>query len=462
MFAEPIGRHSPDGSILPALTNSRKRIMVAFAFHARQRYLCFVAAGHAPAFCTHPTRTMIASFRRIARNPKTQESRIRYVAMAFHAAAWVVSLPQRLFGRGPGPLPERPRILLIRVDGVGDLVMSAGLFGALRAAYPDARIDLLTSDRSVALGRMFEKSGDVNTVYAVPLGTLPWHLFRRTVALLRRNHYDAAVDLRGDFRNVLMMWLAGIPRRYGIAYTAMNYLLTEMIESDQTHQAEETARLGELLGVKAAQPALPITADLAAWAEQWLQCNGRDRSRPLVALHLTAGVPARVWPLERFLEVARILRQRRRAQFLVLGSPADRADADHFFAAADEPPLMAAGVASLPQSAALSAQSDLFIGSDSGPGHIAAAVGCPVVVLFGPGNVCVMRPYTPLLRIVKSPRACDPRCHNKICAVPEMHCLKAITAEDVVAAAESLLDERRGAEESPAKSHTASSPESAV
>src|SRR6185436_9983666 len=101
--------------------------------------------------------------------------------------------------------------------------------------------------------------------------------------------------------------------------------------------------------------------------------------------------------------------------------------------------LIAAGRISLSQSAALIGLGKLFIGTDSGPAHIAAAVDCPVAVLFGPGNLDVMRPCARRLRVLKSPRPCDRRCHNTICFVPEQHCLKAITAKDVCAAADELL-----------------------
>jgi ADP-heptose:LPS heptosyltransferase len=123
----------------------------------------------------------------------------------------------------------------------------------------------------------------------------------------------------------------------------------------------------------------------------------------------------------------------------VIGGPDDRPRARAFSAALDEPALIAAGETSLPQAAALLGQCSLFVGTDSGPAHLAAGVGCPLVVLFGPGKVHVMRPFTDAAAIVASPQPCDPRCHNTVCFVPERHCLAAIGVQDVYAAADAML-----------------------
>jgi ADP-heptose:LPS heptosyltransferase len=152
-------------------------------------------------------------------------------------------------------------------------------------------------------------------------------------------------------------------------------------------------------------------------------------------------MPARLWPLDSFIDVARRLKDSREAQFLVVGAAGERALGERLGAALGERPLIAAGDATLSQSVALLELCSLFIGTDSGPAHLASAARCPLVVLFGPGNVQVMRPYTDRCVIVRSPRPCDPRCHNKICAVPETHCMKAIRPADVIAAAETLLNQ---------------------
>jgi lipopolysaccharide heptosyltransferase II len=372
--------------------------------------------------------------------------RNRAIVMAIHVVGRIVTLPWLLLPRRrPRALGSGSRILLMRVDGIGDFIMTTALFPALRRAYPDARIDLLCSTLAKGLAELYVRSGDINNLYLLPLSGRNAGQVWRLVKQLRDNHYDAAADLRGDFRNVLLAWLADAPLRYGLYYSGLGYLLTAALPKEaggeRRHQAEEVAGVAAMLGVPELDPAprLLLSEEDRAFADRWLAAKNAGPERPLVAFHLTAGMPARLWPLDRFIEVARRLAVEHNARVLVVGSPDDRAVAETLSAALDEPALIAAGETSLTQSAALMERSALFIGTDSGPAHVASSVGCPLVVLFGPGNAEVMRPYTPASRIVKSPQACDRHCHNKTCAVPERHCLKAISVDDVCAAAGELL-----------------------
>jgi ADP-heptose:LPS heptosyltransferase len=156
-----------------------------------------------------------------------------------------------------------------------------------------------------------------------------------------------------------------------------------------------------------------------------------------VGYHLSAFQPAKLWPVERFVQVARYLAERHAARVLVVGSQSDLAQAEAFSGALAEPALIATGRTALPQTAALLERCRLFIGNDSGPAHLAAAVRTPAVVLFGPTDPDLWRPYG--ARVIRAPRACDPRCNSRTCAVPQRHCLADITADQVIEAAEQLL-----------------------
>jgi ADP-heptose:LPS heptosyltransferase len=271
---------------------------------------------------------------------------------------------------------------------------------------------------------------------------------RQLARELRANRYDVAADLRGDFRNVLTAFVARIPRRYGFPYSGFDYLLTDIVpgpveQVGTVHQVDEVSHMAELLGAGPlpGAPRIDPPEEDRDFARRWLAEHGRSPDRPLVALHLSAGMPARLWPIDSFIDVARHLKNSRDAQFLVVGAAGERALGEQLGAALGERPLIAAGDATLVQSIALLELCRLFIGTDSGPAHLASAARCPLVVLFGPGNVQVMRPYTDRCAIVRSPRPCDPRCHNKTCAVPETHCMKAISLADVITAAETLLNQ---------------------
>lgn len=390
---------------------------------------------------------MFDTLRKMARTPKVLDPKRRALIMMLHVAGRAAFWP--FVRRGGDASREAPRrILLMRVDGVGDFVMTSALFPALRHAYPDARIDLLCSTLAEPLANVFVKSGDLNHLYAVPLTGRHFGQIRQLARELRANRYDVAADLRGDFRNVLTAFAARIPRRFGFPYSGFDYLLTDIVpgtieQVGAVHQVNEVSQMAELLGAGPlpGAPRIDPPEEDRAFARRWLAEHGRASERPLVALHLSAGMPARLWPLDSFIEVARHLKNSQNVQFLVVGAVAERALGVPLGAALGERPLIAAGDATLSQSVALLEMCGLFIGTDSGPAHLASVARCPLVVLFGPGNVQVMRPYTDRCVIVRSPRACDSRCHNKTCAVPETHCMKAIKPDDVIAAAETLLNQ---------------------
>lgn len=393
-------------------------------------------------------QTLTQALARIARTPKVLDRRRRLLLIVMHLAGLVLLRPVdfifRIMRCRPKPLGARRRILLMRIDGVGDMIMTTALFPSLRRAFPESRIDLLCSTLAEPLARAFLETADLNCVYSVPLKRVGFTTLRRLIVQLRANRYDVAVDLRGDFRNVLIAWLTGARYRYGLAYSGFDYLLTQSLSMDpigRVHQVEEVAALGCLLGAEVPlHPKMPLPIDARVFADQWLATHGAHPDRPVVAFHLGAGMPARIWPLERFIDVARDLQARYGSETVVLGAASDRSKAELFVRSLDRPALVAAGEVSLVQSAALLARASLFIGTDSGPAHLASSVGCPLVVLFGPGNSDVMRPCAPGIRIVRARHPCDPRCHNVVCAVPDRHCLKTITSADVCAAADELLE----------------------
>lgn len=374
--------------------------------------------------------------RRIRRYGKGAPRKRLAVAL-LHFALWPVLLLPRLFWprRKPG---EISRILLIRIDGIGDLAMSRAIFPALRQRFPDARIDLLTSSAAKPIAELLVLAGWINSLRVIPLlGRSP----STYLAMARELKYDAGIDLRGDMRSVLLMWLAGIPRRLGLAGSGLRYLLTDVVDLPEPHhQADEVAGLVQRLGVKlpGACPRLPLQPEHLAAARQWLVAHGAEPDRSICALHLGAFQPCKLWPLERFIALATRLRQTRDVQFLIVGGPDDTELAETLSRQVDAPVMIAAGQTSLVHSAALMSFSSVFVGNDSGPAHLAAAVGCPVVVLFGPANSAIYRPLGPLVAVMSPLIPCDPRC-DKLCARPESACMLEHTVWAVAVEAERIM-----------------------
>lgn len=387
---------------------------------------------------------MAGEIQRILRSGRGSP-RNRLLACLIHVLLWPLLLVPRLFwprrDRCPGALGPDARILLIRVDGIGDLTMSAAIFPALRKKFPRARIDLLTSDAAQSIGQLLVAAGWIDNLWVLPLLGRSFNLHRQLARRLRTVRYDVGIDLRGDLRNVLLMWMAGARARLGMPGGGLTYLLTDCVQVPLPHhQSEQPMALVKRLGVNEVDPypRLPLRPEDRAAAEQWLAASGLRTDRPLCAFHLGAFQPSKVWPLDRFACVARRLRQEHEAQLLVVGGKDDADLALRFREQVGGTVAIAAGAVSLAVAAALLARCTILIGNDSGPAHVAAAVGCGVVMLFGNGTPQAYGALSPHAVWLRSSRPCDSRC-DKLCAQPERFCMLDLTADMVFAAASNLL-----------------------
>lgn len=387
--------------------------------------------------------------------------RKRILICLSHVLLWPLLLVPRLFWpwRRRAPLGDNPRILLIRIDGIGDLAMSSAIFPALRSRYPNGRIDLLTSDVAYPVGQLLLAEKWIDALWQMPLLHRKLKLYRALMRELRAIRYDAIVDLRSDMRNVLLAWLVGAPHRLGLFGSGMSYLLTDSLDIPEPHhQTEEPLALVRRLGVQQFDPwpRLPLQPEHLGQADRWLADHAVDRDRPIVAMHVGAFLPSKIWPLERFVEVGKRLRDDVGAQIVLVGGRSEIELAAEFQRQFDSPVAIAAGDASLVVTAGILSRCALMIGNDSGPAHVAGAVGCPVVVLFGNGNPRIYGVRSPHAALLQSPHPCDPRC-NKTCARPERRCMLDLTVEQVAVAATSLI---RAAPPAPAGSPSSRPPAS--
>jgi heptosyltransferase-2 len=364
--------------------------------------------------------------------------------------------------------PARPfqtprRILLIQLDHLGDAVLTSPLIERLHSAYPSAAIDVLASasnhevfasDPSVRRVRLAEKSwferrrGRWSIVAAV------WALGRA----LRGSGYDLAIDVRGDVLSVLVMALAGVPRRVGWTMGGGGFLLTDAAEwVPGRHEVRSRLALLAPLGIapdgpsrvvvhvadddrvevarrleetwrRAFAPAVVGRGSVAVAGKPTGSCDGE----PLLALHLGAGTAAKRWPPGHWAELARrFLAEGWRV--VVVGGPED---ADAASALSPHPNLCDwTGQLTVPQTAALLERADLFVGADSGPSHLAACAGVPSVVLFsGTNRVAQWRPWSRRTRVLREPVSCRP-CHRKTCPLADHPCMSRIDVDRVHRAA---------------------------
>ncbi len=256
---------------------------------------------------------------------------------------------------------------------------------------------------------------------------------------LREARYDAVLDLQGAIRSAVIARMTGCPRRIGEAKPRewpAHWLFTERIATHGAHVIEQDVELASAVAgdpLEIIEPLLPVDPEAESWCAAWL-AEHATTGRPLAFLAPGAGWGAKRWPPERYAVVAASLIQR---GFAVLVNAAS----------GEEPlaaPIVAAGAipftATLPQLIALTRRVAICIAGDTGPLHLACALGRPVVGIYGPTDPSRNGPYGNRARVLRSPASRRDYTHRD---APDPGLLT-ITPEDVLKAADELL-----AEESP-------------
>jgi heptosyltransferase-2 len=313
--------------------------------------------------------------------------------------------------------PPPKRILAVKLADLGDLLSVTPALQALRAAYPSSRIDLLVPPQSASLLQGASYIDRILQFDKFPFdrkrGLLDvqrlWQTARFLVEL-RMSGYDWLVLFHhlatrwGTFKFAAVSLATGAKLRAGLDNGRGGFLTVRLPDEGfgAMHEVDYWLALVGLLGADASggwRPHIPIDEKSRARVTTLLDEMGINRARPLVAIHPGAGwySRARIWPVERFAAVARGLATSHGATVLVLGGPDEAPIAARLVELAGDSGRVVnvVGRTSIVETAALIDRCDLFVGNDSGPMHIAAAVGTPVVAVFGPSNIRAWGPYTP-------------------------------------------------------------------
>ncbi|MCA9291146.1 MAG: lipopolysaccharide heptosyltransferase II [Phycisphaerales bacterium] len=277
--------------------------------------------------------------------------------------------------------PDVTRIAVVLPSWVGDVVMATPVFRALRAHRPDTRIVALHRPGLADL-----LAGDDAFDDAIPLPKVGAIGLLAQARLVRRQGFEAVVLLPNSLRAALLARLAGIPRRIGYARDRRRVLLTDAVtpprEPTPMPAVDFYATLGEAVigaAITDRRPRLTVTDAERDDATTLLEGVGR----PFVVLNPGASKVAKRWPGDRFAAVADALADAGRA-IVLSGSPTERADLDAIAARMRGPATVIAGRVTLGSLKAVLAEAALLVTNDTGPRHVAAAVGCASVVLFGP------------------------------------------------------------------------------
>jgi len=334
------------------------------------------------------------------------------------------------------------KFLVVNMNYMGDALLTTPAIAALRRAHPDAQIDTV-----VGAGAAAEVLGGNPDLDGVITRTAPgsWARVVQTFRLLRDGRYTDAVILPPLSAYAAAAWLARTPRRVGQAGRGMNRFLTDLRPTKATHMAQamlDTMPLPPLPAGERHPLVMVVDARSGAAADALLAEAGITPGSPLVAVNVGATRPQKRWFAESF---ARTLDELGDAPCVLVGAGAEdeRMAADVIRLARAARPISLVGRTDVKTLAAVLKRADLLISADSGPMHLATAVGTPTVALFGSTDPAVTGPFDADSVTIFKGLPCAP-CGNHPTCEGRYDCLRAITPDEVARAARRLLRARRG------------------
>jgi predicted lipopolysaccharide heptosyltransferase III len=357
----------------------------------------------------------------------------------------VVSVLVNLASRRlPHKVPER--ILVVKLDHIGDVLLATPALRALRETHPEGEIDALVAPGSEAilagnstLNRVFLYDSPRFRRKSDAAGAAPAP--RATLDSVARRRYTTVVELRGDWRTLALPFRVGAARRVDRGTARLRAWIERRARGAKArrplHEVETNLEVVRPL-LRGGPPVAPrvemeVPSEAAASMRRKLEGAGVDLRSPIVCIHPGAAWRPRAWRSERFAKVAEWVRERCGARVVVLGSAEERDIEGALRAACSGMGITwLFGALTLPEVAALFDEARLLIGNDSGLAHVAAARGLPSIVLFGPQDPARFRPWSEKTIVLHHRVPCFP-CPQTVCVRPENPCVNLIEVGEVEA-----------------------------
>lgn len=335
-------------------------------------------------------------------------------------------------------------ILVCQTGGwIGDMVLLTPALRALKHAYPESRLELLLRPR---VADLMETHPYVDACIVDDKTRGRYRSIVRSVSQIRDRAFDVAVVLHPtSLRNALLPFLARVPIRVGTSVSGRGMLLTTSFKDDTTvHEVRRYLRVLQLLDVDAVSDVLEFWhADTdRQFVERLLDREGVSPQDRLIAVNLGTTWKTKQWDVTNFAEVIRQIGYLApETRIILTGSPTEESFTEGV--SASLPIVNLVGKTSILQLGALLERCEVCLTCDSGPMHIAAAVGTPTVSLFGPTDPVRHRPYSSGHEVIEKSVSCRP-CYKRTCQrtdVPYL-CMKEISIGEVVNALEIKLHQK--------------------
>jgi ADP-heptose:LPS heptosyltransferase len=349
-------------------------------------------------------------------------------------------------------LPSQARILIIRLRSIGDIVLLTPTLCLLKGWRPDLRISVLIEPR---FRELLEGIPHIEEILAPGGGAglrkivSRWHAMRE----IRRREFALCVDLHGGPTSRLLARTSGARCKAGFAHFRARGLYDVLIPDARVilgqpfiHTAEHQASAFFYLGLprkEVPRPKLVVSASHEVWWKEKRASFGIPPDRDYALIHPTALFPTKQWAPEKFAHLGIYLKREAGLEVVYSCGPGENAVLDAVGQAAGFPIRHLEG-ASLGQFAAALAGARIFIGNDSGPAHMASALGRPVVVIFGSSSSVIWGPWPrsgsdPPALVVQNPFDCNPCPGDRCYRYERPECILSITFEQVRSAVDVVL-----------------------
>lgn len=327
------------------------------------------------------------------------------------------------------------KILVVSVNWLGDVVFSTPVFRALKAAYPQARVSVLAVPR---VRDVLELCPDVDEVIVYDEDGRAKGLFAKIGVglVLRGRKFDAVFILRRSFSRTLVTWLAGIPIRAGFSSRSWAWLLTHRADDkgvDKIHRSDVYLRVIEALDVKVKDRSsiLQVGRDVCERLDAKLRAKGLTGSERIVVLNTGGNWGLKQWPAAYFTGLTTRLSRELGYTLVLSGAPSDLARVQTIAKDSGVDPVVMAGETDLKELAALFKRAYMVVSADSGPLHLANALGANVIALFGPTRSEITGPRGQgRIKVLMHDVGCNRApCYYLEC--PDNRCMKSLTVDDV-------------------------------
>jgi len=345
-------------------------------------------------------------------------------------------------------------ILIVKLSAIGDVIHTLPALNALRSRYPGARITWLVEEAAAGLVQ-----GHAALDRVIVSRRKRWirnlrqrrfrelREIRRFLRRLRDTRYDLVLDFQALLKSGVLVALVRGDRKIGFD-RGMEHMehswvfLNERVPPAdmEMHALDRNLSMLEPLGIrsKTIRYVLPVRVDHAEAADRLLAEHGlTGATGPLIAVNCAAKWPSKLWPEAHFARLADELVEKCRARLVFTGSEADGPLVRRVFSHMHHPAVDVTGRTSLLTLAALYQRVRVLVSTDTGPMHLGAAVGIPVVAVFGPTAPWRTGPYGPQHRVVRAGLPCSP-CFLRRCP-RAMECMASVTPEQVFPVVQEIL-----------------------